>query len=153
MGDTGHGKGGSSSMGVIARYPIILLERSASGFEVYESYDDLEKHLEAIDVNNKQYVAWDSLGRVVELVVIPGIVTESTIGQAIRQFLRKVMTSSRVRAPSAMEKWLSLKVSNQIDASLAPRISSFLRDGGTTVEPNEQLSALIDVLRHKSSQC
>jgi hypothetical protein len=49
------------------RFPVYLLARDCGRVAKYESIYDLQKHLEAIDIENEEYRAWDAEGQALEL--------------------------------------------------------------------------------------
>jgi hypothetical protein len=52
-------------------FPIYLLAKDCGDVERYSSPEELQQQLEAIDVENDEYDAWDSTGGVVKLSVDP----------------------------------------------------------------------------------
>lgn len=52
--------------------PIVIVDRRGDDISIHASIEDAQMHLEAIDVRNSEYRAYDSEGRLLDLDVIGG---------------------------------------------------------------------------------
>jgi hypothetical protein len=50
-------------------FPVYVLAKDCGEVTEYSSRDAMQSYLEAIDVENEEYEAWDFEGRVVKLIV------------------------------------------------------------------------------------
>lgn len=53
-------------------YPLFVFEKDSSSMLKIDAFDRIHYHLEAIDVENDEYVLWDSTGSGVEVMVERG---------------------------------------------------------------------------------
>ena len=54
---------------LMIKYPIFILSLDSGDIDVYSSFEEMEKELEQIDVENGEFAAWDNTGRIVILGV------------------------------------------------------------------------------------
>lgn len=69
-------------------FPVYVLAKDCGEVTEYPSRDAMQGYLEAIDVENEEYEAWDSEGRVLKLLV----------GDRKRAWLNLVNTHGRLPA-------------------------------------------------------
>lgn len=50
-------------------FPVLLLERDSQDVMRFDSVFDMQEYLERIDIENDEYVAWDSTGRALRMAV------------------------------------------------------------------------------------
>lgn len=53
----------------LIKTPIIVVDRRGDDLSVYNSNEDAESHLEAVDVKNNEYRAYDSQGQLLALEI------------------------------------------------------------------------------------
>ena len=52
-----------------ALFPVYVLAKDCGEIDSYTSIENMQSYLEAIDVENNEYEAWDAEGRLLELTV------------------------------------------------------------------------------------
>ena len=75
-------------------YPVIVLAKDSGEVSVYQTFEDLERAVEKIDVENDEYKAWDTSGHAIVLGVQrpswlrvePSSYDESGLRAAIAEF-------------------------------------------------------------------
>jgi len=104
------------------KYPIFLLVLDCGEINVYSSFEEMEKHLEQIDVENGEFAAWDSMGRAVTLGVQrptwlelkTGEIDMEGLVQAVRHFadLKKVTLEVDPKGLTEMIRMIKSKKKN-----------------------------------------
>lgn len=101
------------------KYPLFVFEKDDSSMLRIDAFDRIQYHLEAIDVENDEYVFWDSTGSGVEVVVerdkISGVFLRKTVSSLEEAFAKYVEAN---RLPQSLLSNSPIETWDRIQAAL-----------------------------------
>jgi hypothetical protein len=109
-------------------YPLFVFEKDAKSLRLIEDQDRVLYHLEAIDIENDEYVFWDSTGGGVNVTVVQKKVNVNPCAAVLplRDALAAYASANGLRelnvADAPIEVWR--RIQKEIDAR--PKKRSFL---------------------------
>jgi hypothetical protein len=127
-------------------YPLIVLEDDGS-VVVFDALAEAEGWMEAIDVENGEYQAWDGRARPVHLAVADRAALGIGCWEMLQQLLRGKL--GRVAAALGQEPhWLAVTLlSEEADAKASEVIGTYLRQVGVAAGQDASFDQVVSMVR------
>jgi trehalose-6-phosphate synthase len=98
-----------------AQFPLLAFEKDDNSMHLIETHERVLSHLEAIDIENDEYLFWDSTGASVSILVVRGEVKQIAHceqGMSLREALEtyaKAYGLHIIAGESAIDTWKALQ--------------------------------------------